>query len=236
MSQVYTWLITGASRGIGLETVRQLVSSPTNFVIATCRNPDRASDLQALKEGAKGVLHIAQLDVGDLESIKASKKVVEPLLGDKGLDYLLNNAAVNHAPDNAFDFPVNNFNETMSLNVVGPAVLTETYISHIEKSDRKVVMNMSSGLASIGLDLGPKCVTYSISKAAVNMLTYKQAKEKPNVKFVVIDPGWVKTDMGGEGAMLEPQDSVSGILDVLTKLTQVQSGKFFRYNGTALPW
>jgi len=236
MAEVFTWLITGASRGIGLETVRQLVSSPSNFVIATCRDPANAKDLQALKDDAKGKLHISQLDVSSVESIQASEKDIGPLLADKGLDYLLNNAAINHGDSDAFDFPVEQFMETMTSNVVGPAVLTQTYISYIEKSKRKVVMNMTSGLASIGLDLGPKCVTYSISKTALNMLTYKQSREKPNVKFVVIDPGWVKTAMGGEGAMLEPHESVSGILNVLKTLTPEQSGKFFRYNGSTIPW
>ncbi|KAI0325655.1 C-factor [Cubamyces sp. BRFM 1775] len=236
MSDTYTWLITGSSRGIGLEMTKQLLADPANTVVATCRNPDKATGLHALKDGAKGTLHIVQLDVADEDSIRNSYKAVEPLIGDKGLDYLYNNAAINEGFDKAFDFTADRMLRTIKANVIGPALIAQTYLPLLEKGKRKVIVNMTSGLASIGLDLGDKCATYSISKTALNMLTYKQKAERPDITAVLIDPGWVKTELGGEGALLEPEFSVSNILRVVTGLTNKDSGKFFKYTGEEIPW
>lgn len=82
------------SRGIGLQFVKQLSASPKNIVIASCRKPDTASDLKALQISAKGKLHIVELEVTNETSIKAAAAKTSEILGGKGLDYLLNNAAV----------------------------------------------------------------------------------------------------------------------------------------------
>ncbi|KAH9848800.1 C-factor [Lenzites betulinus] len=231
-----TWLITGTSRGIGLELVKQLLANSSNTVIATCRTPDKAAALHALKDSARGTLHVVALDVADEASIESSRKAVEAILGSKGLDYLYNNAAINEADDTAFSLNAAVAVRTFQANVVGPALIAQAFLPLLEKGDRKVIVNMSSGLASIDLNCGPKCATYSISKTALNMLTYKQKVERPDITSIVLDPGWVKTDMGGEGAMLEPEFSVSNILKVVTTLTKKDSGKFFRYNGEEIPW
>ncbi|KAJ8463203.1 hypothetical protein ONZ51_g10408 [Trametes cubensis] len=236
MSDTYTWLITGSSRGIGLEMTKQLLADPSNIVVATCRNPDKATGLHALKDSAKGTLHIIPLDVADEESIRNSYKLVEPLIGDKGLDYLYNNAAINEGFDTAFNFTSDRMLRTIKANLIGPAIIAQTYLPLLEKGKRKVIVNMSSGLASIGLAQGEKCATYSISKTALNMLTYKQKAERPDITAVLVDPGWVKTEMGGEGAVLEPEFSVSNVLRVVTGLTNKDSGKFFRYTGEEIPW
>lgn len=83
-----------ANRGIGLEIVRQLLESPTNLVVAASRKPEASSALFDLKKTAKGTLHIVQLDIGDFDSIRALPKTLEPILGEVGLDYLINNAAI----------------------------------------------------------------------------------------------------------------------------------------------
>ena len=81
------------SRGIGIEYVKQLIASPLNIVIATCRNPENATSLKALQADAKGTLHIAQIDVSDENSIRDSVKNLGGILEETGLDYLVNNAA-----------------------------------------------------------------------------------------------------------------------------------------------
>lgn len=89
------WLITGANRGLGLELTTQLLAaSPTNEVIATCRNPAGASDLHTLRETAKGRVHVVPLDVSSEQSMRESVKYVQEILGERGLDYLYNNAAI----------------------------------------------------------------------------------------------------------------------------------------------
>ncbi|KDQ54430.1 hypothetical protein JAAARDRAFT_196762 [Jaapia argillacea MUCL 33604] len=242
MAETYTWLITGASRGIGLEYTKQLISSPSvkNIVIASCRNPETATELQALrasfKEEQQQRLHIVALDVEFEESILGIGKVVAEIVGDLGLDYLINNGAINLAMDTAFDFSPADMTRTMQVNVLGPALLSQTVFPLLAKSKRKVILNTSTGLASMGLDCGPKCLTYSISKTAVNMLTYKQAKERPDFICVAVDPGWVKTVMGGPGAFLEPPEVVTLILSFVQGATTEESGKFFDRFGKVRPW
>lgn len=90
----YSYFWSRTSRGIGLEFTRQLSIDPTNLVIATARNPEKAAELQALKEGAKAELHILKLDVADEDSILRGTEEAIKILGDRGLDYLLNNAGV----------------------------------------------------------------------------------------------------------------------------------------------
>lgn len=92
------------SRGIGRELTRQLLADPSNLVIATCRTPDKATELHALKDGAKGTLHIIALDVASEASIRDSRKPVEEVLGGRGLDYLYNNAAIVRALQVSFCF------------------------------------------------------------------------------------------------------------------------------------
>ncbi|KAI0726515.1 sniffer [Fomitopsis betulina] len=236
MSEVSTWLLTGTSRGIGLELVRQLVSNPNNIIVATCREPARASKLHTLKEGAKGQLHVVALDVSSETSIRGSVAEVAKILGDRGLDYLYNNAAVTEGDDSAFDFSYKGLVDTLWANVAGPALLGAVYLPLLEKGGRKVIVNMTSGLASIGLDFGAKNATYSISKTALNMLAYKQAKTRPDLIAYVVDPGWVKTDMGGPDAMMEPEESAGRLIKLATTVTAKSSGKFFRHDGEEIPW
>ncbi|THH32793.1 hypothetical protein EUX98_g1382 [Antrodiella citrinella] len=235
MTEKTTYLITGSSRGIGLEFVRQLSASPSNVVIASCRTPDKATDLNAIAKEAKGTVHVVPLDTTSKASISAVETFVKNIVGEGALDYLLNNAAINPGEDSPFGIDEDDFIKTMTTNVFGPAKLAETLLPYLERSKRPVVMNMTTGLSSIGLDCGPKCTTYSVSKTALNMLTYKQSKEKPNIIFYVVDPGWVKTEMGGEGAFLEPEFSVSHLVKLLHTITVEQSRTLLKYDGSALP-
>ncbi|KZT06973.1 C-factor [Laetiporus sulphureus 93-53] len=236
MSPTGTWLITGSNRGIGLQLTKELLSSSANTVIATCRTPDTATELHALEENVAGTLHIVPLDVSSEASMRESVQIVSSILGDGGIDVLYNNAAINPTYDTAFNFSYPEFLEILQINVGAPALLAELYYPFLERGQHKMIVNMTTGLASFGLDCGPKCSSYSISKTALNMLTYKQAKARPDFTAVCMDPGWVKTALGGEGAVLEVEESVTGILKVLSSVNTKDSGKFLRYNGTQHPW
>lgn len=89
-----TLLDYSSSRGIGFELVRQLLASPDNLVVAACRNPATATALHDLKDSTRGVLHVIHMDVSHFDSVRASAKVLEPILGETGLDYLINNAGI----------------------------------------------------------------------------------------------------------------------------------------------
>ncbi|KAI0375987.1 NAD(P)-binding protein [Pilatotrama ljubarskyi] len=127
---------------------------------------------------------------------------------------------------------------TFRTNVVGPAVLSQVCLPYLEKSERKVILNVSSTGGSIGSVhlIGPTFASYSMSKTALNMLTTKQKMERPDLITIVMCPGRVKTDMGGESAQLEPEESIAGILKVITSVTSADSGKYFWYNGKEIPW
>ncbi|EIW54625.1 NAD-P-binding protein [Trametes versicolor FP-101664 SS1] len=233
-----TWLITGASRGIGLELTRQLLESPNNLVIAACRTPEKATALSALKSSAKGTLHVVKLQVDEFDSIRALPKAIAPILGDGGLDYLINNAGI-LKDDTPLTLDPEVLLETLRTNTVGPALVTQVAVPFLEKGATKKVLNISSTLGSIASaeTFGKGTVTsYSISKAALNMLTYKLKQERPDFIAITLCPGWVKTDMGTQAAQLEPAESVAGILKVITGATAADSGKYLSHSGAVIPW
>ncbi|KZS96266.1 NAD(P)-binding protein [Sistotremastrum niveocremeum HHB9708] len=234
MTAETVWYITGASRGIGLELTRQVISSPSAIVLAAVRDPKSATALQGLT--AKGKLHIVQINTSDEESIVAAAAEAEKLLDGKGIDYLLNNAAISTGDDRAFKFDVKNLNSCFATNVVGPALVGREFVHLVEKSEKKTIVNFTSGLSSMALDHGPQITSYSLSKTGVNMLTYKQAKEKPSLTVVALDPGWVRTDMGGPDAWLSTEEAVGFILHTVSALKPEQSGKFIDNKGEIQPW
>ncbi|KAI0325662.1 NAD-P-binding protein [Cubamyces sp. BRFM 1775] len=234
-----TWLITGASRGIGFEFVRLLLSSPGNLVIAACRRPENATALHTLKKSDRGEgLHVVQMDVSDFDSIRESVESLEPILGELGLDYLINNAGV-IAEDTAFTLSPEQLMDILRTNVAGPALVSQVCLPFLEKGARKLILNVSSTGGSITTScqrVDKEYTSYSLSKAALNMLTVKQRAERPDITAITLDPGWVKTDMGGKEGLLEPEESISGILKIVTSATPADSGKYLRYNGESLPW
>ncbi|KAH9887891.1 NAD-P-binding protein [Cubamyces lactineus] len=232
----YTWLITGCSRGIGLGLTEQLLRDPANFIIATCRTPEKATALKALKDTAKGTLHIVKLDVDDLEGLKNSVNEVSQILGDKGLDYLVNNAAVNQKIDTAFTMDVEGWGAVFKTNVIAPALLAQVYLPLIEKSTKKTIINVSSSLGAFGYGYGELWASYAITKTGLNMLTYKQRAERPDLMVVCLCPGWVKTDMGTDDAPLELEESVSAVAKVLTSLTPEDNGRLINYRHEIVPW
>jgi NAD(P)-dependent dehydrogenase (short-subunit alcohol dehydrogenase family) len=235
MSPSETYVITGANRGLGLEFVRQLSATASNTIIAGVRSlKGDLNDLQALASKPP-TIRILECDTASLDSISAFGAAVTKTLGPDGqVDYLLNNAGINTVPtQTALKLDANDVQEHIAVNVLGPAKTVEALLPHL--GEGSVVVNMSSGLGSCGKGTG-KCAAYSISKAALNMLTVHQAAELKGrgVKVISMDPGWVKTRMGGAGAVLEPEESISGMLKVIHGLEG--SGKFYRYDGSEVPW
>ncbi|RPD54201.1 NAD-P-binding protein [Lentinus tigrinus ALCF2SS1-7] len=241
MTQEYVWLITGANRGIGLEMVKQLLQTPSNTVIAACRSPTKATELQELVEHVSGgKLHVVALDVTSKESVHQAAEDVARILGGRGIDYLVNNAGILPGGlDTAFTMDVEVMQEAFATNVAGTAYVTQAFIGAVEKSAKKTVVNVSSTFGGIGADQGVRAgvaASYAISKAGLNMLTYKEAKEKPDIVAIAICPGWVQTDMGGENAMYPVSVSVSGVVKTVLALQPSDSGKFLNFEGEIIPW
>ncbi|MCJ1257753.1 hypothetical protein MMC24_005579 [Lignoscripta atroalba] len=243
-----TYVITGANRGLGLEFVRQLSSSPDNTIIACSRSlSSDLSDLKSLQSQSKSTIHILECDTSSLSSIQSFGKEVTKTLGsdDAQIDYLLNNAGINSVSEQtSLNIGPEDLVREVGVNVVGPAKTVEALLPHLRKGS--VVMNMTSGLGSCESAKGmqpTKCTTYSISKAALNMLTVHQAFDlgiegegKRGVRVICMDPGWVKTRMGGEGAVLEPEESIGGMLKCLHGLKESDTAKFYTYTGKEVPW
>ncbi|KAI0816809.1 NAD-P-binding protein [Trametes gibbosa] len=240
MTRPTTWLISGANRGIGFELVRQLLEYPTYIVVAAVRNPEKATELAILKVAAKGTLHIVQLEVSDFDNVRALPKKLEPILSDTGLDYLVNNAAI-FKQDTAFTLEPEKLLELLRVNTVGPALVSQVLLPLLQRGTAKSITNISSTAGSIAVIEeieGPIKLntSYPISKTALNMLGYKQRLEQPDFTILSLCPGWVKTDMGGQSAMLEPQESVAGIIRVIASATPAKSGKFINYAGKEIAW
>jgi len=120
--------------------------------------------------------------------------------------------------------------------VMGPVLVTLAFLPLMSASKRKVIVNIGSHLGSFGLDRGESFTSYSITKVALNMMTYKLAKERADLICFVLAPGRVKTDMGGPDATYEPEFAISHLLRVIRASTEKDSGKFFAWDGSILPW
>ena len=222
-----TVLVTGANRGLGLEFARQLHAAGAR-VIATARRPEAADELTAL-----GV-RVEQLDVADPASVAA---LAERMKGES-LDVLLNNAGIFPERGGFVDADPAEVLRVYDVNTVGPLRVTQALLPNLRKGDRKLIMNMSSGLGSIANNGRGSSVGYRSSKAALNMQTRTVAMELADEGFIVVamSPGWVRTDMGGENANLSPEESVRGMLAALAPLEAADSGSYLNHDGTGLSW
>ncbi|KAI0325660.1 NAD-P-binding protein [Cubamyces sp. BRFM 1775] len=230
-----SWLVTGASRGLGLEFVRQIVASPDNVVVATCRNPEKATELHDLKANSKGKLHIFKLDVDDFDGVRAAAQDLSAILGDTGLDYLISNAGIALAVDGAFTVKPEDILRHVHTNAAAPALVSQICLPHLEKGVKKTIVHVSSTGGSLGSieRVGARLASYGMSKTALNMLARKQQAERPDFTVLTVCPGWVKTGLGGDAAPLEPSESVAGLMKIIT---ESDKGKYVRYNGETIPW
>tara|TARA_E500000331_G_scaffold189851_1_gene182686 strand:- start:568 stop:1275 length:708 start_codon:yes stop_codon:yes gene_type:complete len=229
-------VITGASRGIGLEMARILIAQG-HSVYGAVRNPDGATDLQAA--GPAGIL---KLDIGDIESINNfCNELAETI---DSLDILVNNAGItsndlgaDRRQCNPWQIDPQVVLEETRINALGPMMITRGLVDLLESGDNPVVLNTSSQLGSMVIGaMMPFDVAYNVSKAAVNMITVMSASTNKNICFVTLHPGWVKTDMGTDAAELEVPEAAGAIVDSLLALTIEDSGRFIRWDGTDHPW
>jgi NAD(P)-dependent dehydrogenase (short-subunit alcohol dehydrogenase family) len=224
-------LITGANRGLGFEFARQYGADGWR-VFATCRHPNSATALQGLTK--TGTLRVLRLDVTDDATIKeASRQIEEPI------DLLINSAGISGPRDQSTGkVEYGAWREVLDVNTMGPLRVTEAFIPHLTRSERKLVVTITSGMGSIGDNTSGGSIPYRSSKAAVNMVMRTVAIDLADrgIISVVINPGWVRTDMGGPNAPLTAIESVKAIRRLVSTLGREQSGKFFNYDGREYPW
>jgi NAD(P)-dependent dehydrogenase (short-subunit alcohol dehydrogenase family) len=228
-------LITGASRGIGLELVRQCLARGGR-VFAGCRRPADAAELQKLAEIASPNLTLLALDVADELSLDKARQQVGAQV--EALDLLYNNAAINLGDESIAEVTAQKLAETLRVNAIGPVLVAQRFYDLLRLGDSPGLINISSEAGSITRMRHFRGYGYYGSKAALNMYTRCLSLD-PDLKEVTVislHPGWVRTDMGGPMASLSPQESVKKILNIVDRLTLQDTGKFYTYTGDEYPW
>ncbi len=231
-------LITGSNRGIGLEFVRQLITQGVH-VFAACRNPSKAGQLLKLQEDFPQQISIIQLDVTDDKSLADSHKLV--CSKTNNLDLLINNAAISQGDQKFGTFESSKIKSVLEVNTVAPLLVAQQYSQLLKRSKGSIIVNISSGLGSLSRATNPRnprMNIYSSSKAALNMSTIHMAHDLADHEIIVvsINPGWVRTDMGGPNADIETNKSVSGMMQVIDSLQLKDTGSFYDYTGETIPW
>lgn len=238
-----TVLITGSSRGIGLELARDYAERGWG-VIATCRTPARAAELQALAANYPNLV-IEELDVTDFAEMD---RLGERYAGVP-IDVLINNAGILGGNDRQqfgnFDYAA--YNEVMAVNVIGAIRMVETFVDNVAASEQKKIMNISSVVGSVKMTFGGQ-IFYRASKSALNMSMRTLAKElrraeapgRNEIIFGLIHPGVVATDFAKNVPipMIEPEESAAAVIKVIDEhyVSRRQSGDFMSYTGSELPW
>ena len=216
-----TVLITGANRGIGLEFAHQYSSAGWD-VIATARHS--SPELDAL-----GV-RVEALELSDADSVAAFPQKI-----DGPLDLFVANAGTNHPMNGDTAEDARDWQTMMMVNAIAPYVLGKALLPRMTEGGKMIAI--SSGMGSIG-DNGGGWVPYRTSKAALNMVWTSLAIDAHShgVICALLSPGWVQTRMGGAGAEITAQESVSAMRELIERLTIADSGGFFRRDGSPLPW
>ena len=212
-----TILITGAGRGLGQELARQYADDGWR-VIGTARGAKAEYPLDVTKRDQVARL-AAKLKGAPIDVLFCNAGII----GKRGMAL------------GSFDYDA--WEEVLRVNLLGVASVIESLVENVAASERKVIAVMSSRLGSITESSGVT-LPYATSKAALNLLAKGLAATLASRGIIVValSPGWVRTDMGGAGAPLASETSVAGLRKVIAGLTPADSGKFFSYDGSAIPW
>jgi NAD(P)-dependent dehydrogenase (short-subunit alcohol dehydrogenase family) len=227
------YLVTGANRGIGLELCRQLLARGDS-VVAAVREVEKATALLALDPGSDR-LAIHACDVAD----DASVRTLAAALGDSALDVVINNAGVWGGPHQAIgNFDIDEAVRTFHVNALGAMRVTIAVLPHIRRGTGKKIVHVTSGMGSIEDNTSGGSYGYRMSKAALNMAARSMAVDLrgDGIACAVINPGWVKTDMGGAHAPTPVDDSARGMLQAIDALDLSTSGTFLHWKGRKYPW
>jgi len=238
---VTTVLVTGASRGLGLEMVRQYAADGAK-VIATCRHPAQSPELAALAMSMGPRVIPEALDVTDHAAIDA----LAARYRGQPLDILINNAGDigPRDPDRTRvheqHFGTINYAEwrrVLEINTLAPLKVAEAFVEQVAASSRRQMIFVSSTTGSNVEGLYPT-FAYCSSKAALNkVVTMLAIALKPRgIVCAAVCPGYVKTRLGGPAAVLGVEESIAGLRQVIGDLTLERTGSFTRYNGETIAW
>jgi len=225
-----TCLITGANRGLGLEFVRQYAADGWK-VVAACRRPDEAEALR----GLDGDITLHALDVTDFARVEALAKTLATL----PIDHLVNNAGIygpRVVPYDHIDFAA--WANVFRVDTMSPMKVSAAFLPNVAKSQHKKIITVTSKMGSMADNSSGGSYIYRSAKAALNAAMKSLALDVADkgITVVFLHPGWVRTDMGGPGALIDAFESVAGMRQVVSNLRFEDSGKFFNYDGAEVPW
>jgi NAD(P)-dependent dehydrogenase (short-subunit alcohol dehydrogenase family) len=225
-----TILLAGANRGLGLGLVQEYLARGWS-VIATARNPQAAHRLTELQTDHRDHLRIEALDIADPASVAALAQRLQGI----SLDVLFVVAgASSHSHDPIHDVPLAAAAQEFITNAVGPLILAERL--HGMVVPHGTIAFMTSILGSIASNAGGSTELYRATKAALNMLATCFALRHKGQPVLLLHPGWVRTDMGGQNAPLDVPTSVRGLADVIEQRRGTPGVAYLDYQGTRLPW
>ena len=221
-----TVLVTGCDTGLGVEFARQYAAAGCK-VLATCLDPGTAT---ATREIA-GDVRVMKLDVSDLAAIDA---LAGELRGEP-IDILVSNAGIGrpHPPFGRTDYAL--LQRMLAVNLIGPLRLAEAFVEHVAASRMKVMAFVSSRMGSIALNLTGGSYGYRASKAGLNAVIKSLAVDLASREILVLalHPGWAKTE---PEARVDVDRSVAGMRAIIERASRHETGSFFAYNDTPLPW
>lgn len=232
-----TVFITGADKGLGRSLVERFLRAGFQ-VFAGIYSSDAS-----LKETAgqhPGKLTLVPLDVKDLSSVQRAAESVSTAM--PALDILINNAAVYPdkpvKPLEELDFSLDHFQQTMDVNAFGPLRVIQQFLPLLEKGQRKLIANISSEAGSIGACYRKAEYSYCMSKSALNMGSkiLQNALQPRGYKVLAIQPGWMRTDMGGQEADIHPDEAAEDIFNLLMRPWKTDDEIYMDRFGNTLPW
>ena len=227
-------LVTGTNRGLGLGLVKKFLEN-NEKVICTTRNFSKSIELLLLKEKYNDNLEICELDLLDEES----PNILSNFLGNEPIDLFINNAGViGHSAQHFKSVSLNHWLNVLKVNLIAPLLITQSIIKNIEKSSERKIYFISSKVGSIEDNKSGGMYIYRSSKTALNQVVKSLSIDlKPlGISVISLHPGWVRTEMGGPNALISVEESVNGMVDVISNTNIINSGQFINYDGKRLPW
>lgn len=236
-----TVLVTGAGRGLG-SGLTQAYLERGDTVLAGYRSLDRAPGLQNCMAIYGDRLFPLPLEVASQESIRDALSRAHDVTDS--LDVLINNAAIGQdewadwKADGRRVFDARKALEVFAVNAVGALIVAQTFAAMLIAGRGPRIVNVSSDMGSLTLRERTETESYAASKAALNMYTRTLAWDlrDDGVIVVAVHPGWVASDMGGPNATLSLDEASGHMIALTDRLTLADSGKYFRYDGSAMPW
>lgn len=228
-----TVLVTGASRGLGLEFCRQYAEDGWR-VVATCRRPARADGLASIAQRFPNRFEVHPLDVGDEDSVRALGRDLQA----DSLDLLVNNAMGGGRSRPLDEIDYRSFETAMRVNAFAVLSTARTFLDRMARGQGRTLAVISSEMGSLARNTKGGRYVYRASKAAANMIVRSLAADlaERGIKVVSLHPGWVRTRLGGPDAPLSPGESVAAMRQVLARLGAEDSGRFLDRHGRDIPW